>query len=116
MEQAKPPFEYSRLPLRSREIRIFRLLPARVGEEDNVSGQIFTINLDSSHPFTALSYAWGDNRHVVNIETNGRLLPITLSLKTALQGLREAQPLDLWIDQICINQDMTTRKATKFLS
>lgn len=111
MEQARLPFEYSRLPLHSREIRIFRLLPARAGEEDNISGEIFTINLDGSHRFTALSYAWGDNRHVVNIETNGGLLPITLSLKTALQGLREAEPLDLWIDQICINQDDDDEKA-----
>ncbi|CAI4211358.1 unnamed protein product [Parascedosporium putredinis] len=42
--------------------------------------------------------------------SDGTSLPITLALETALRGLREPEPFNLWIDQICINQDDSDEK------
>ncbi|KAH3909683.1 hypothetical protein HBH56_159690 [Parastagonospora nodorum] len=63
--------------------------------------------------YKALSYTWGDGKERSNIYVNGKNLDITLSLATALHHLRynQVKPLNIWIDQICINQQDNAEKT-----
>lgn len=110
MPQTKP-FDYAKVPLGGRDIRVLRLLPCSLDGADDIRGEIFVTSLDSPCQFAALSYSWGQGQARSNLQiSDGTSLPITLALETALRGLREPAPLDLWIDQICINQDDSDEK------
>lgn len=62
--------------------------------------------------YKALSYTWGNNGETHDIFVNGRKLTITFSLAVALAHLRPiSQPLKIWIDQICINQEDNEEKT-----
>ncbi|RYO83248.1 hypothetical protein DL766_010171 [Monosporascus sp. MC13-8B] len=105
MDQAKPTFQYADVPLHHRDIRIFRLIPPTLDSPEAIKGEIFVTSLDHPCQFTALSYAWGNSGdQKVTIHVNGKDLTITPTLRTALCGVRRDSPLNLWIDQICINQ------------
>lgn len=56
--------------------------------------------------FEALSYTWGESLYDKYIEVQDHVrIPITDNLARALRRLRHrAEPKDLWIDAICINQ------------
>ena len=55
--------------------------------------------------YHAVSYCWGDGTLTKMIYLNGKLLPITETLHSALQSLRQQDsPVVLWADQICIDQ------------
>jgi hypothetical protein len=55
--------------------------------------------------YHAISYCWGDSRVTKMIYLNGKLLPITETLHSALRSLRQQEsPVVLWADQICIDQ------------
>ena len=63
-------------------------------------------DLDVRPKYDALSYVWGDTKDRFSIKCNGEDLKITPSLHTALLHLRqEKEGHNIWIDQICINQD-----------
>ncbi|KAF3005197.1 hypothetical protein E8E13_010776 [Curvularia kusanoi] len=57
--------------------------------------------------FEGVSYTWGDPTHTASIELDdGSYLPITANLESFLRHRRDnEQPLTLWIDAICINQN-----------
>ncbi|KAK1752662.1 heterokaryon incompatibility protein-domain-containing protein [Echria macrotheca] len=56
--------------------------------------------------YSALSYVWGDRSQTRTIFLNGTPLPITKNLFAALRQLRRGEePLELWVDALCINQD-----------
>ncbi|PKS12987.1 hypothetical protein jhhlp_000328 [Lomentospora prolificans] len=111
MHQASSPFDYSQIPVSGRQIRVFTLLPASAGDQGRICGQLFVTDLDELCEFMALSYAWGSNDATGELDIDGQYLPITPALEIALRGLRRKQPLDIWIDQICINQQDLQEKA-----
>lgn len=100
------------------EIRILTILPGRNNSPIRCTLKIERLN--GSPPYQALSYVWADNTEQDPEERflpdgTTRLYPIELELKTffitynlnaALKELRdETNPLALWVDAICINQN-----------
>ncbi|KAK4441896.1 heterokaryon incompatibility protein-domain-containing protein [Podospora aff. communis PSN243] len=70
--------------------------------------------LKSDIPYTALSYTWGETTRRVPITVDGKRFLVTESLFAALEQLRWNtldEPLVLWIDAVCINQEDNTEKA-----
>ncbi|KAL8935792.1 MAG: hypothetical protein Q9211_004508 [Gyalolechia sp. 1 TL-2023] len=66
--------------------------------------------------YTALSYVWGDPSLVRSILCNGKPFRTTKNLYTALQYLRRTDSVvNLWIDQICINQTDLEEKAQQVI-
>jgi hypothetical protein len=109
-----------RTPLSRDSIRLLRLFP----HEDNkapIECQLFHYSLRElevrTHPYDALSYAWGDQAEAQSIfireqsSTSKQSLPVTDNLHAALSRLRYAY-LDrfLWIDAVCINQEDNLEK------
>lgn len=63
-------------------------------------------------PYRALSYTWGEGIEKTEVLVNGKNLTITRSLAVALLHLRpRSRPLQIWIDQICINQNNLQEKS-----
>lgn len=62
--------------------------------------------------YTALSYVWGDPAFVKSIRCNGKAFRTTQNLYIALKYLRRTDTaVNLWIDQICINQNDLQEKT-----
>ena len=56
-------------------------------------------------PYEALSYTWGDTRHLAAINLDGCIFPVTSNLESALRALRDNEKAKVfWVDAICINQ------------
>ncbi|KAH6617540.1 heterokaryon incompatibility protein-domain-containing protein [Chaetomium tenue] len=116
------PFSYSTSEMSTpdTQFRLLELLPPTV-EQDELSCRIVVRQLaESSRQYKALSYTWGNGSlsHFVAIppekggEGERRTLSITQSLHTALVHLRHpSEPVWLWIDQICINQEDHAEKG-----
>lgn len=67
--------------------------------------------------FQALSYCCGDPVLTRRIRLNGELFPITENLYLALQILRQkSEPIFLWVDAICIHQDMPEEKSQQVIN
>lgn len=96
-------FQYSSVGDVEEGIRLIHLLPGQFA--DPICCTIEALSLDSSPPFEALSYFWGDPTPCESITINGGGFNIAKNLHVALPYLRhEKQPRLLWIDAICINQ------------
>ena len=55
--------------------------------------------------YHAISYCWGESTVTKMIYLNGKLLPVTETLHSALQSLRQRDNSCLvWADQVCIDQ------------
>lgn len=97
-------------PLRNdkKEIRLLRILSrARCKglPDDSLHCTLEHVSRDSEVPYTALSYAWGNEDERCLIRVGGMLHYIGANLNAALRELQgEADDVILWIDQICINQ------------
>ncbi|KAK0129275.1 hypothetical protein ONS95_001210 [Cadophora gregata] len=60
---------------------------------------------DIHHPYTALSYVWGDASDQRIIRVDGQSFLVTKNLHDALECLRDdKKTLSIWVDAICINQ------------
>ncbi|KAH8893672.1 HET-domain-containing protein [Thozetella sp. PMI_491] len=71
---------------------------------------------DTARPrwYTALSYTWGPPVFDALVEIEGYIKLITSTLYCALRSLRRSdEAVMLWIDQICINQDDNSEKASQ---
>ncbi len=101
------------------EIRMLELLPAAPTEE--LACRLMVVKIAQlPQDYKGLSYAWGngDSSHTITVlpakgsgGTPGTLR-ITESLHTGLVHLRDAhQPVRLWVDQICINQEDLVEKG-----
>lgn len=75
-----------------------------------------------SHPtYTALSYAWdnnnGNNGLSISIPCNRNMITLSRELLAAFRAFRKCpdlhNPVWIWVDSICINQDDDTEKATQ---
>ncbi|KAK0762947.1 LOW QUALITY PROTEIN: hypothetical protein N5P37_004473, partial [Trichoderma harzianum] len=74
---------------------------------EGLSFHLTTVALaDCSGLYDALSYVWGDPLEKINITIDGKILPVTVNLFQALNGLlSKGGPRRLWIDAICVNQE-----------
>ncbi|SMY20751.1 unnamed protein product [Zymoseptoria tritici ST99CH_1A5] len=70
---------------------------------------------DTERPvYEALSYVWGDPKITKYVMVHGALFPVTMNLESALRHLRDKNdPRTLWIDAICINQNVTDGREDK---
>lgn len=103
--------EYSPLSNDRTEIRILTVLPGTWA--DHIECKLTTESLDDPNLiYHALSYAWGHHSNLSSILVNDRVVTITTSLEAALRQVRQDdQPLALWIDKLCINQQDEFEKA-----
>lgn len=95
--------EYESLNEQASEIRLFKLLPLRLGS--HIQGEFVITPLMSAPAFEAVSYRWKTG-HTIPILLEGRKFLVFEAVYYMLQGLR--LPEDnrlLWIDAICINQE-----------
>ncbi|KAL8898787.1 MAG: hypothetical protein Q9207_006528 [Kuettlingeria erythrocarpa] len=66
--------------------------------------------------YTALSYVWGDPSFIMSIRCNSKPFRTTQNLYTALKYLRRTDAVvNLWIDQICINQNDLDEKTQQVI-
>ncbi|KAI5924212.1 heterokaryon incompatibility protein-domain-containing protein [Camillea tinctor] len=104
---------YSSFPLdpSKNEIRLLKLLP---GEWDStIELEMFTACLSDNPAYDALSYVWGDQSSPHKIVVSGHKMLAGSTLFCSLRRLRAhntENPLTIWIDAICINQEDTTEK------
>ncbi|KAM0429218.1 hypothetical protein ACHAPT_006432 [Fusarium lateritium] len=72
---------------------------------------VSTMDFTTPIYYTALSYTWGPQVFEATIECDGYEKKITKSLEAALRRFRQPRdPIMMWIDQICINQDDEAEK------
>jgi hypothetical protein len=94
---------YFYAPLPPKCIRLLALAPGQKGTE--LYGRIILHEPDEVN-YGALSYVWGDSHLTKSIHIEDKTLPITESLYSALQQLREMDEEHwIWVDQICIDQE-----------
>jgi hypothetical protein len=87
-----------------RMIRILDLLPSTF-KWSSIQATLQTVSLDGGPIYEALSYTWGTDDAVHQIQCNGQVLDVRPNLFNALKRLRyRTKPRALWIDAICINQ------------
>jgi hypothetical protein len=98
------------LDLMSKTIRLIEVLPGT--GPDMISCKLHLLKLqDSSPPYTALCYMWGNSEFTRQISINGEMLKVGENLWQWLRQTRELSNLELfWIDAICINQDNITER------
>ena len=121
----RPP--YHNLDASRSEIRLLEILGSDI-PSSIVKCRQTTVSLLDRPSFAALSYVWGDPLITENIELDGVTMPVTTSLaaalrmyrntgttcekKNALVEIQTPEPLRLWADTICINQqDFDERSA-----
>ncbi len=68
-------------------------------------GELKSYSMAQRPDFEALTYTWGDMKHLKTININGKRMKISRNLHEALVSMRYAtESRSLWVDQICINQ------------
>ncbi|KAH7084415.1 heterokaryon incompatibility protein-domain-containing protein [Paraphoma chrysanthemicola] len=118
-------FDYSDC-LKAQEIRLLDLKYGKGEEILHFNLQTYYLN---AHPdYIALSYTWGNPKDTSPVLCDGKIIKITNNLRDALWQLREnrkrlarkhhakkclAQPLLLWIDAVCINQQDRKEKSVQ---
>lgn len=108
------PALYAYEPLQEAQIRVIDLV-SQHGEP--LKCRLKHVDVNSAE-YTALSYVWGNPSQPFLMEVEGGpgKIPLTLSLKNALQDLhdcKEIQPKTFWIDQLCINQKDNAEKSVQ---
>jgi hypothetical protein len=100
---------YTYLPLPPKCIRLLVLAPGQRGTE--LYGRIVLHEPDEVD-YGALSYVWGDSHLTRSIHIDDETLPITESLYSALQQMREIDEEHwIWVDQICIDQESVADRS-----
>ena len=92
-------------------IRVLTIVPM-TDLATHVECKLKTVSLNSD--YNALSYTWGDPNLTRDIMIDGNRFSATVNMYKALMRLRETlqacQPVQIWIDAICINQDNVTER------
>ncbi|KAH3941633.1 hypothetical protein HBI81_195150 [Parastagonospora nodorum] len=107
-----PHFDYQPLP--PRHIRIIELQPGE--RSDPFRARFIVGSLDEPFEYDGLSYMWGDAAPVDRVVVDGAVIPIAWNLARALEYLRDhmnPEPLRIWIDAICINQQDDAERANQ---
>ncbi|RDW87523.1 hypothetical protein BP5796_03217 [Coleophoma crateriformis] len=103
---------YNSYPLKTP--RTVRFLIPKKREGELLSYQFVVESLDQNVRYAALSYVWGDQAKAGSLMLEGEHKGVTRNLLDALKKLDKtlgqddscgSEPLPLWIDQLCINQD-----------
>ncbi|KAG4441307.1 hypothetical protein IFR05_003235 [Cadophora sp. M221] len=114
-------FSYTETSFNSKEqIRLLTLFPAikapSENEFENTSPprtSLTPFNWNDKPPYIALSYTWGDATQIKPIIIDDKTLDITVSLHEALLHMQTDEPLLVWIDAICINQNDNQEKTAQ---
>lgn len=102
-------FAYRPLP-QKRSVRLLHLHPGL--EHEPLRCSLKTVDLDADPEYEAISYVWGDPSKPQSISCDGRPLPITESIFTALRRFRYTNRVRiLWADAICIDQENHKEKG-----
>lgn len=103
------PYVYGKLS--GEEIRLFTLFPGE--SPDGIKGMIHCVPLESTTPFHAVSYVWGEeNQPTHKVLTPEGYLHVSERLQMNLRQLRRRkEPVVLWIDAMCINQKDPSEKS-----
>jgi len=98
-------YEYVNLDPRRKQIRLLMCTPSK-DDPGHAELELRTFDLDDAPEFYALSYVWGTEGLQVGIICDGRNMPLTRTLASALQRVIPwSQGVPLWADAICINQN-----------
>ncbi|KAF3761982.1 HET-domain-containing protein, partial [Cryphonectria parasitica EP155] len=93
------------------QIRFIHLLPGSFNEAIRCNLETITLSMDTTLPFEALSYVWGNDEPRKFILLNGQPWPVGRNLAHILRRLRyEDRARSLWVDEVCINQDDVDEK------
>ena len=98
-----------------RLLNIWVASPSRFGMLRSVQDQK-SLYLEFGLCCDALSYVWGDATITERITLNGQIRDVTANLADALRQLRtdaESQPIMIWADAICVNQDDLEERASQ---
>lgn len=106
---------YEQFTLNHNQLRIIRLLPSAVYHSP-VHCEFVVYDLDTPPEYSALSYCWGDI-HWTQITVNGSWFDVSLRVSAALRRFRlRDDPVLIWVDAICINQQNTEEKSQQVQS
>jgi hypothetical protein len=112
------------LPMRKiRQIRLLHLEHISVANlSDHVQGKLIVVSLDdpqlqTTHPYTALSYVWGEPESDNTIIINGWSCRIRANLASFFSHYRKQFSASstpwLWIDALCIDQQSSTERNSQ---
>lgn len=104
------PYQYLQLQATD-HIRVLSLEPGY--GNDILRCRLTEVSLDEAEcKYEGISYFWGGDGDVTNIECEGRKLSIQANLASALKTFRYAAGCRwLWADSVCINQKDSTEKG-----
>lgn len=94
-------------PLRDTdEIRLLKIAPRHAGEGGGrLKDSIQHVHLSASPLYTAVSWMWGIQGDLVDIEVDDSILRVQQNLSRVIEDLRDDhQARRVWIDAISINQ------------
>ena len=102
-----------------RDIRVLKLLPFGLSKQSPLACELTTRRLEPSRndentqsDYEALSYAWEGQTPDRVLMCNGKKLMVTANCEAALYQLRyRTKSRPLWIDSICINQNLDIEKS-----
>jgi hypothetical protein len=103
-------YRYDKLPADGKPLRLIKLDNTADG---GLEIRLISHQLSSAPSYTAISYRWGDERRSCTLSIGkagaGAALPVTATVYEMLNALRpdpgNTNPLYLWVDFVCINQD-----------
>lgn len=115
---SSPPevYRYTKLPknVLNPVIRLVVLLPPSKDKWSPIRCILCQESLQSNPTYEALSYVWGDQNEVREIEVNNKVFSVTINLEEALRVLRyQTEHRILWVDAICINQGDLEEKTSQ---
>jgi hypothetical protein len=90
-----------------------RLLSLHPGEgDDELRGMVYHVPVREAGKYRAVSYVWGEVKWTHSMWTPEGTIPMTESLHSALKWMRNSkEPMVLWADAVCINQNDGADKA-----
>lgn len=109
------PQKYHYKPLSDpRNFRTLYIEPGAPGSR--IRGSLHESRPGDGVKYLALSYVWGSPIVVAYVMVEDRYSLVTENLHAALQNLRsEQEPLYIWIDQICINQQDQAERSQQVM-
>ncbi|KAG0651080.1 Heterokaryon incompatibility protein [Hyphodiscus hymeniophilus] len=98
--------------LHPKDIRVLVIEP---GEPDvPIYTRLEIVNLRKPSSYEALSYSWDGQIPQINISCNSRKFLVTQNVYNSMRMLRARdRPTALWIDQVCINQEILQERQSQ---
>lgn len=101
-----------------RTVRLLHLLPS-LDYKAAIRGRLETISLDAKPKYNAISYTWGSREASNFVIIENGVVSITANLMDVLRTLcaqRQGQTTSLWVDAVCINQEIIMRELIRSTS